>query len=278
MSLFWSLTTNQHKMLECTLAPYAEHIRFRTGATGAWGLGYYSVGEVLQRVEPKKQGEPLDVTEVMNGIRADLIMMHTRTATVGDVRRQNVHPFRFKEWLFAHNGTISGFEDFRDKLCDAMPPFIQRGIQGDTDSEHLFHLLLSFLYDAGLMGRPNLDTSSIRDALNRAVAMVDEFSLEVGKQPSPGSFVISDGYSLIVLSRGISVDYVLIEGIRDCSVCRPSIRPGQNETPRVDHKDLRAVLVRSGVDEGPPDAFQKLDDNSFLLVTKDHKIEFSPFG
>ncbi len=265
-------------MLECTLAPYAEHIRFLTGDTGAWGLGYYSIGEVLQRVEPKKQGEPLDVTDLMNGIRADLVMMHTRTATVGDGRPQNVHPFRFKDWLFAHNGTIGGFEKFKDKLCSAMPPFIQRGMQGDTDSEHLFHVFLSFLHDAGLLNRANLDTTSIRDALEKAVTTVDEFSLEVDERPSPGSFVISDGYSLVVLSRGISVDYVLIEGIRDCAVCRPSIRPGQSEAPSVDHEDLRAVLVRSGVDEGPPDAFQKLDDNSFLLVTKDHKVEFSPFA
>ncbi|MCP4599131.1 MAG: hypothetical protein GY847_01095 [Proteobacteria bacterium] len=278
MSVFWGLSISKSTRMECALEPYIEQINLRTGDAGAWGLGYYSSGELLQRVEPRKQGEPLDVKEIAHGITADLIVMHTRMATIGPMRSENIHPFRFKEWIFAHNGTLTGFDTFKEKLCKTMPPFILRGILGDTDSEHLFHLFLAFLYDAGLLGRPDLGIFPIRDALSRAFATVDEFTRELDEKPSPGSVFVSDGYSSVVLSRGIPVDYVLIEGIRDCSVCRKSLRPGQTEASRIDHEDLRAVLVKSGSLEGPSNGFQRLNDDSFLMVTNTHGVEFSPFS
>ena len=204
--------------------------------------------------------------------------MHTRAATIGSPRRENTHPFRFKDWIFAHNGTLAGFDAFREKLCATMPPFIERSLKGDTDSEHLFCLFLSFLYDSGELNRTNLGITPIRNALNRAVKTVDEFAKEVGQSPSPSSIIVSDGYSLVVLSRGIPVDYVLIEGIRDCSICRGSIRPGEESRLNVDHEDLRAVLIKSGASESSPDGFMRLRDDSFLMITQNHGVEFSPFS
>ncbi len=277
MSSFWGLSISNSALVECALEQHIDQINLRTGDAGSWGLSYYSAGELLQRVEPKKQGEPLDVKKIAHGISADLIAMHTRMATVGSIRPENVHPFRFRDWIFAHNGTLAGFDAFKDKLCNTMPPFILRGIRGDTDSEHLFHLFLAFLFDAGLSGRPDPGIIPIRDALNRAFTTVDEFAREQGEKPSPGSAFVSDGYSSVVLSRGIPVDYILIEGIRDCSVCRRSIRPGQSEVPRVDHINLRAVLLRSEPSEQTPSGYLRLQDNSFLMVTKTHNVEFSAF-
>ncbi|MDJ0766178.1 MAG: class II glutamine amidotransferase [Myxococcota bacterium] len=278
MSVFWGLSISNDTLAECALTPYADQIGLRTGDAGAWGLGYYSRGDLLQRVEPKRHGEPLDISDIAHGIRTDLIVMHSRTATVGRVRPENVHPFRFNDWIFAHNGTFAGFEAIKDKICHAMPPFILRRLMGDTDSEHIFHLFLSFLYDMGLMGRPNVGIAQIRDALHRALATVDEFAGHVGEAPSAGSFIVSDGYSLVVLSRGLPVDYVLIEGIRDCSHCRKSIRPGEVKETRVDHLDVRAVLVSSEASSAPPTGFQRLNENAFLMVTKAHSVEFSAFS
>ena len=76
------------------------------------------------------------------------------------------------------------------------------------------------------------------------------------------------------------MDYVLIEGVRDCTVCRRSVPDGsKKESGRFDHKDLRAVLLTSSsTAEEPLSGFQRMADNSFLTVTKSHGIEFSPFG
>lgn len=278
MSWFWGLSINNDERVKCALNPYVDDVSFQTGDTGAWGLTYYSRGELLQRVEPKQKGEPLDVKKVAHGIRADLLLMHTRAATVGQIRPENIHPFRFKEWTFAHNGTIKGFDNIKTKMCNAMPPFILRSLGGDTDSEHVFGLFLSFLYDAGLVGRSDLGIVPIRDALSRAVAMTDEFSREAGETASPGSFIVSDGYSLVILNHGIPVDYFLIESIRECRICRSSVEPNaEKHSGIVAHDDLRAVLVRSGPLE-KASGFQALETDSFLMVTKNHNIEFSPFS
>jgi hypothetical protein len=277
MALFWGLSINNDMLVKCAMDRYENDLSFPTGDSGAWGLRYYYKGELLKRIEPREQGEPLDVSSITRGLRADIILMHTRTATSGSMRPENIHPFRFKEWIFAHNGTLAGFDAYRKKIIAAMPQFIKRGVKGDTDTQHLFHLFISFLYDAGVFGRPDLGIIHIRDALNRAVATVDEFAGECGEQPSKGSFAVSDGYSLVVLSRGIPIDYILIEGVRDCAVCRRSIIPGEDPSQRVDHEDLRAVLVRSGPFEEPPASFQRLNENSFLMITKNHGVEFSPF-
>ncbi len=279
MSLYWGLSINDDSKIECALCPFVDQINLCTADAGSWGLGYYHAGELLKRIDPKKQGEPLDVMNVMSGIKADIVIMHTRRATVGPVRRENTHPFRFKEWIFAHNGTLAGFEAFKARLSKVMPPFILRGVKGDTDSEYLFHLFLSFLYDSGFLGRPDLGIVPIRDALNRALATVDEFAKEVKEQPSPASIIVSDGYSLVVLNRGIPVEYALIESVRDCPICRKSIQPGDMSPPQVDHEKLRAVLVRSGSTDvlSPGDGLQTLKENSFLMVTKTHGVEFSDF-
>ncbi len=280
MSHFWTLSINQESNVACAVHPYIEKLRMAPTTAGGWGLGCYHVGEVLQRIEPREQGEVLDVESIVDGLEADLVIMHHRRATVGQVRRENTHPFRFKEWLFAHNGTLDGFDDYRDKMRDSMPPFVLRNIRGDTDSEHLFHLFLSFLYDEGLLDRPDLGVDLIRGGLRRAFVMADELAKGAGHQPSAGSAVVSDGYSVVILSRGIPVDYTSIEGISNCTVCRSSIQPGEaGQESGIHHDNLLAVLVQSSAClEQPAEGFIRLDDDSFLMVNKKHQIEFATFS
>ena len=110
MAQFWALSTNDDTLVGCALAPFNEKVDLLKDDAGGWGLGYYSRGELLQRVEPRGRAAVLDIGEVVRDIRADMVIMHARSATVGTVRRENIHPFRFKEWLFAHNGTTVGFD------------------------------------------------------------------------------------------------------------------------------------------------------------------------
>jgi glutamine amidotransferase len=275
MSVFWGLSINKSANVECAIMPFADQLKMCTGNAESWGLGYYYRGDILQRIEPQKQGELLNVEKAVHGIAADIVLMHTRMATVGPVRPENVHPFRFQDWLFGHNGTLAGFELFKEHIQHAMPPFILRGIKGDTDSQHIFHLFLSFLYDAGMLNRPNPGIHAIRDALVRTFATLDEFAKNNGEEPSPASLMVTDGYSLVVLGRGIRVEYLLIEGLNDCRVCRRSLKPGDSAPSQINHGDVRAIMVRSGMVEEENSRFVPLEDNGILMVTKNQTIEFS---
>jgi glutamine amidotransferase len=273
MSEFVSLSINTNAKVGCAVEPLGSALTLPATGAGGWGLGYFRSGRLLLRIEPRDRGEELDVARILTDLQADVLLLHSREATMGPVGGENTHPFKFHDWLFAHNGTVAGFVEFKEKLLDAMPPFIQRSLRGETDSEHLFHLFLSFLYDSGRLSRSDPGTSAIREALTQAVATVDTFAQDVGRAPSPLSAVVSDGYSLVVLGRGIPVYYTLIEGVRDCGICRVS-RISMGKPQQTDHEDLRAVLIRSGTAAVDHSGFQLLDDNTFLSVTKSQRIEF----
>jgi predicted glutamine amidotransferase len=279
MGQFWGLSINDDNLVSCAVRKHASRISKCAVDTGSFGLGYYSRGELLQRVEPRCQGEPLDVLRMVETTRADLVIMHARSqGGVEPAKREDIHPFRFKEWLFAHNGKIEGFLEIKERLLEAIPSFIGRNIKGETDSELVFHLFLSFLYDSGVLSRPEADISAVGDALVRTFATVDEFAHICNKPISKASVIVSDGYSMVVGSRGIPVDYTLIDGIDDCDRCRTSVRPGDTVSPQVDHEDARAVLVCSCKTSADASCYTKLEDNTVLLVSKNQEISIRAFG
>jgi predicted glutamine amidotransferase len=277
MSHFVACACNSAANLACALAGFDADLLLPAGTDGGWGLGYFSSGELLQRIEPLDRRDAVDAGSVLSGLRSNVSILHVREATVGAVRRENTHPFRFQEWLLAHNGTFAGFAGFRERLLEMMPPFIQRRMRGDTDSEHLFHLVLSFLYDSGRIGRPDQGCEAIRDALRQAVQTFDEFARADGRAPSPASIVLTDGYSLVALERGVPVRVALIQGVRDCPLCRISRASKGPPTP-VNHDDLRAVLVRSGPSPAAHPAFHALGESIFLGVGRNLQVEFTPFA
>ena len=66
-----------------------------------WGIGFYQSGEVLLRRRPIDERELIDVAEVAESVRTDVMIGHVRRATVGALRTENTHPFRYRSWLFA---------------------------------------------------------------------------------------------------------------------------------------------------------------------------------
>lgn len=276
MGQFWGLSINDDSLVPCAVLKHLSRVSSCAADSGSFGLGYYSRGELLQRQEPRCPEEPLDLTGMMESIRADLLIMHTRGDKGAPAKPENIHPFRFKEWLFAHNGEVAGFSEIKERLLEAVPSFIRRNIKGGTDSEVLFHLFLSFLYDAGCLNRPAVQTSEIGDAVVRTFATVDEFAHLRDIPPSAASVIVSDGYSLVAGSRGILVDFAVIDEILYCERCRGSMRPGEPDSARVDHS-VNAVFVCSCSGE-KTSPFRPLDDNCLLLVDKHQKTTFRAFG
>ncbi|EDX86712.1 hypothetical protein S7335_4418 [Synechococcus sp. PCC 7335] len=80
-------------------------------------------------------------------IRASSFVVNLRSATNKmPVDISNCQPFQYKQMLFVHNGLIENFFEslqrpIREKLCD----YAYQSIQGLTDSEHIFALLVHYL-------------------------------------------------------------------------------------------------------------------------------------
>ena len=82
--------------------------------------------------------------DLADHIESPLFMAHVRATSLATVQETNCHPFRYKQWLFVHNGEIFEIEKFRKELLMAVSQEYFNNIQGTTDSEVMFHLALTF--------------------------------------------------------------------------------------------------------------------------------------
>ena len=169
----------------------------------SWGLGFYQGGEVLLRRRPSDDRGALDVARLAKDVRSDLTIGHVRAATVGSMRTENTHPFRYREWLFAHTGSLERYGAIKERLLDSIPEFLRKNIRGDTDSEVLFHVLLSFLFDAGrLRDGGRADTRTVIGALSSTISLVDQLVAEEGGQPERAmNALLTNGEILAALHR-----------------------------------------------------------------------------
>jgi glutamine amidotransferase len=96
-----------------------------------------------------------------------------RASTGGATSRANCHPFVAGRWSFMHNGQIGGFDKIRRPLESALDDTLYDHMEGTTDSELLFLLMLQ----EGIDGDP-------RAALARAAGRVIEASRRAGLEPA----------------------------------------------------------------------------------------------
>lgn len=216
----------------------------------AWGIGFYQGGEVLHKKRPKLGDGPIDWENVARGVQSDAVLIHFRQATVGDFRADNTHPFRMRSWLFAHNGTIHGFDAIRPRLLESLPDFLQRAIRGSTDSEHAFAVLLSFLHDASQLDRADADPKGVHGAIRSTVAMLDRLCAEVGAPEPSLNLMLTNGRELYALRRGGHMYYAQ-----------------RTSTPTKGGGAFRYVLLCSD-GEKVPTGFSELEASSILMVDR----------
>ena len=82
-------------------------------------------------------------------IRTKFIFSHIRAikpfSPVSSVHVFNCHPFIFQNYAWMHNGDVSQFLQFKYKIIKRIDNEFIPFIKGNSDSEHLFYLFLTFL-------------------------------------------------------------------------------------------------------------------------------------
>lgn len=273
MSRLFAYMGNDQERVKCALYP-ARLSLVADGAAkdsfDAWGLGFYQGGEVLLQRRPKPPTEPVDFYALVKDLRTDAIVGHVRQGTVGKAKNENTHPFRFRGWLFAHHGTVPNFDNVRDELLGATPDFLRRNIRGQTDSEHLFHVMLAFLHDAGKLDDPNISTAQLRDAVRGALSLVEKAAGKAATAGMECALALTNGRILVATRHGAPVYLQERSSLHDCAVCREP--PPRDK--RVDHDHLRSVLIIADVE--PPAAdlkFTEVADHTLVSVSHDLKVE-----
>jgi glutamine amidotransferase len=260
---------NDPDRVECALFP-ARQALYSRGANQApgWGLGFALAGDVLLQKRPRPESAEVDFFALGRGLRADAIVARAGRDEGARAAAAEDDPFRFRSWLFATAGSADGFDRIRDRVLASVPDFLRRNIRGTSASEHVFHLFLAFLHDAGLLEAMTAPPAALAKALRESAAFADRLLTGTGS-PSPHmALAVTNGRSLVVLSTGHPVQYLQIQGIADCTVCRDRNEIGRDDR-RISHESLRAVIVEA--DEGGPGrpGWQSLPPQGALLVGVD---------
>src|SRR5712671_1687110 len=110
-----------------------------------WGLGWYvdRVPQVVRSLTAAHGDD--DFEEVSSFVTASTILAHIRKASIGRVSFENTHPFEWGPWLFAHNGTVPGWEERRAGMESEIDPALRNELRGETDSERCFLVFLTRL-------------------------------------------------------------------------------------------------------------------------------------
>ena len=178
----------------------------------SWGIGFYQGGEILLKRRPFDERRSLSLGDIVRDVKADVLVGHVRTATVGALRTENTHPFRYRQWLFAQTGTVPAFSQLRPRLLDSMPQFLARDVRGDSDAEVVFHLFLSFLHDASALDRSEVSPTVARDAIRSTLSLVDGLCAEEGQGPTKLNIVLACGDYVLGVRTSNKMGFQVVAG------------------------------------------------------------------
>jgi len=277
MARLFGMIGNRPDLGARALAFETEPLRARAkGAPLGWGLGFYQGGEVLMRRRPIDDRPEIDVAKLAADVRADVVVGHVRSATVGALRSENTHPFRYRQWLFAQTGTVGEFGQVRERLLGSVPEFLRAGIRGETDAELVFHVFLSFLHDAGRL-EGVADAGPVREALRSSLAVVDGMTAEVGAPPADLNILASNGDFIVAVHRaangGHGMRYRIFGGKSDAELLIGDDLQLRRKTPEL--AGMHFSIIASDFDEPPPARWKPAPQNAIVLLTRgqDPQIE-----
>lgn len=232
-----------------------------------WGVGFIQGGEVLLKRRPLDDSQTLNMADMIDDVRSDILIAHIRRATVGSLRTDNTHPFRYRHWVFADTGTVEQFSDVRTKLHETLPKFLQRSLRGDTDSELLFHLFLSFLHDSGKLDRPVVAAEDVFSALKSSLGLLDRISKDAGTNASRLNILVTTPEYLIAAHRGAPMAYRFLHGRDDFEPLFAGEGPGKLRMPDLEPCRLSAVASDFEGDKIPPE-WTAVPDGAMIAFTR----------
>jgi predicted glutamine amidotransferase len=259
---------NDPERLECALFPARLALYGRTPEhASGWGLGFVQGGDVLLQKRPRAEATEVDFFSLAKDLHADALIGRVGLDEDGRTTAENADPFRFRWWLFGLVGDTAGFHHVRERLLQSVPDFLRRNIRGRSPSEHIFHLFLAFLHDAGLLESLSPRPEDVRRALHESVTFVDRLLAAAGSASTRLALVATNGRCLVAESHSYPVQYLEIAGIADCPVCRGKSH-GLDDR-RISHENLRTVVVEANRAAPTRPGWSSVPDQGALIVGAD---------
>lgn len=199
-----------------------------------WGLGLVRGGRVECEREVGPAPESEEYRHDVAAAEAEVVLAHVRRATVGHPAAENTHPFRFGRSMLIHNGHVGAFDAVRETLLAGMSPKHRQAIRGTTDSEHVFHYLLT-LHER----HPDVPAEEV---LARGVRDVVAMARDAGSDEEVAlNLIWWVGGELVASRLGRSLWRLERDGPRRCGVCG-RVHP---DPERLGGESYRAAVLAS---------------------------------
>lgn len=246
MSKVLAVLTSDPNLIRCELSRLAGEVALSTTPeANAVGLGSYAQEVVLLQRYASEQALP--ALDELGSPESEVVLYHSDRLPVGVSLEENTQPFRFRHWLFAHVGELSGFGDVRLKLISLLPEHLQRQLRGDTDSEAAFALFLKHLRDTGRTEDRGLDAVTGAQLLGKTARVLEDLVREAGATGrSTLNFVATNGRMLLASRSGPEpLYYRLLEGTDRCERCGLDASTSETLPLKRAHRRRRTVVVSS---------------------------------
>ncbi len=235
-----------------------------------YGMGYYNDFRALIFKKPLNKAK-IDKScfDIARDVKSETLIVHIRNAETGLFKIENTHPFRFRNFIFAHIGSIYNFSKIDTKMYFKLPDFLMRNIQGETDSELFFHLILAELYHSQCLDNPELKGEDIVKAISRAIKVVEDIAGNEDAGRSSFTSIFSNGEYMI----GIAIKEPLYLGrfysISDCAICEKKTKGTDTDILAEQHRNFKGVVLLGGAISGLLDNEKPVKDRSIVLINKD---------
>ena len=178
-----------------------------------WGVAYYAL-EVPHIIKSLTAAINCQVFKKVSAmVSSYTVLAHLRKATVGELDLVNTHPFQLGQWTFAHNGNCRNFQNVRDEIYQKIDLNLRRYILGETDSELIFFLILSFLaknhdLDSNKIKLDHL-AEAVRDAKKLLVSLAGPLHPDDAGDASEHflTFIITNGSMMLAHQGGKTLFY-----------------------------------------------------------------------
>ena len=164
-----------------------------------FGVAWYTRGAsrvpaVFQSVTPA--GKNFNVAGLARVTESGCILANVHTASPGSADTEgSCDPMASATLTFMHNGSIAGFPRIKRALLASLSDDAFGQIQGSSDSEHVFAILM----DEYRAAPDEPAVERLAAAVTRTIQKVVELTVRAGiEEPSCLNLTVSDGYRAVV--------------------------------------------------------------------------------
>jgi len=207
-------------------------------------------------------------------IRTTCLFAHIRAATEGAINEDNAHPFHFERFLMMHNGGIPQFQRIRRKLLALLNDEIFSWIKGQTDSEHVFALLMQQIVEMKGVG-PSLSEDELKECFQRTFDVIQALKVEagIGEEVSNFNLMVTNGRRIFGTRYSSNPDketrtlyYSAGKGFQ--------CKDGACRMERDDSKTETVLIVSEKLNRNK-DEWMAIPPNHFIAVDRDLDIHLS---